>query len=116
MNKKLQHLSLSLLITILFAILFQSVHSYEHLAEQFTEAHCDHKYNTSKTEFSHSHHEFDDCFTCDFSFSNYIPVQFFSFGFIKNAKTETLPFSITEKPLVFSGNFTSLRGPPCFIG
>jgi hypothetical protein len=116
MNKKLQHFSLSLLIALLFAILFQSAHSYEHLAKQFTEEYCDHKYNTSKTEFSHSHHEFDDCFTCEFSFSNYIPVQFFSFDFIKIVETENRPFSIAEKPIVFSGSFIPLRGPPCFIG
>src|SRR5688572_6227515 len=116
MNKKLQRFSLSLLIALLFAILFQSVHSYEHLAKQFTEEHCDHKYNSSKTEFSHSHHEFDDCFTCEFSFSNYIPVQLFSFDFIKTIETESLPFSIAESPIVFTGNFIPLRGPPSFIG
>jgi len=116
MNKKLQHLSLALLITILFALLFQSAHSYEHLAKQFSEKHCDHKYNSSKTEFSHSHHDFDDCFTCEFSFSNYIPVQFFSFGFVKNTIGKTLIFSITEKPLAFTGHFIPLRGPPCCIG
>ncbi|HSD14400.1 MAG TPA: hypothetical protein VLB74_07105 [Flavobacterium sp.] len=116
MNKKLQHFSLSLLIALLFAILFQSAHSYEHLAKQFTEEHCDHKYDHSKTEFSHSHHEFDDCFTCDFSFSNYIPVEFFSFALVKTSETKSQSFSITEKPVVFSGNFIPLRGPPCFIG
>jgi hypothetical protein len=115
MNKKLQNLSLSLLIALLFAILFQSVHSYEHLAEQFTEEHCDHKYDHTKTEFSHSHHDFDDCFTCDFSFSNYIPVDFISYCFFKTIATESLPVLFTEKPIVFSGSHFSLRGPPCFI-
>jgi hypothetical protein len=116
MNKKLHHLSLSLLIALLFAILFQSAHSYEHLAKQFTQTHCEHKYKASKTEFSHSHHEFDDCFTCEFSFSNYLPLKFFAFDFIKIVANENRSYSIAEKPIVFSGSFISLRGPPCFIG
>ncbi|MCG2610182.1 hypothetical protein LZZ90_01525 [Flavobacterium sp. SM15] len=115
MNKKLQNLSLSLLISILFAILFQSAHSFEHLAKQFTQEHCDHKYDPSKTEFTHSHHNFDDCFVCEFSFSNYIPVEFFSFSFHQTPVAKSLMFFNSEKPIVFSGSFFSLRAPPCFI-
>lgn len=115
MSKKLQHISLSLLISILFAILFQSVHSYEHLVQQFTEEHCDHKYDVSQTEFTHSHHHFDDCFVCEFSLSNSIPFEFFSFEFRSVAYFVQHSFFFTEQPIVFSGSFFSLRGPPCFI-
>ncbi|WP_313806588.1 hypothetical protein [Flavobacterium sp.] len=95
--------------------MFQSVHSYEHLVQQFTEEHCDHKYDFSQTEFTHSHHDFDDCFVCEFSFSNYIPFEFFSFNFrsVHNT-TESISFFV-ESPIVFSGSFFSLRGPPAFI-
>ncbi|MGX7667655.1 hypothetical protein [Flavobacterium pedocola] len=115
MNKKLQNISLSLLISILFAILFQSVHSYEHLIKQFTEAHCEHQYDASKTEFTHSHHDFDDCFVCEFSLGNFTPVAFFSFSFHHYAVAKSVSFFNTEKPIVFSGSFFSLRAPPCFI-
>ncbi|WP_442786899.1 hypothetical protein [Flavobacterium suncheonense] len=115
MSKKLQHISLSLLISLLFAIAFQSVHSYEHLVQQFTEEHCDHKYDASQTEFTHSHHDFDDCFVCKFSLSNYIPFEFFTIDFQLVTHSEQHSFFFTENPLVFSESFFSLRGPPCFI-
>lgn len=115
MNKKLQNLSLSLLIAMLFAILFQSAHSYEHLEKQLTSEHCNHKYDRSKAEISHSHHDFDDCFVCEYSFSNYIATDFFSFSFKSTVQNTTYSFAVTEKPIVFSGSQLTLRGPPSFI-
>ncbi len=115
MNKKLQNLSFSLLIVMLFAMLFQSVHSYEHLAKQLTSKHCDHKYDRSKNQISHTHQNVDHCFVCEYSFSSYIPVDFFSFGFKKPIQNTSYHFALTENPIVFSGSQLALRGPPSFI-
>ncbi|HRB71630.1 MAG TPA: hypothetical protein PK776_07260 [Flavobacterium sp.] len=114
MKKKLVILNLSLILAVLFAILFQSVHSFEHLAEEFTHEHCHHKYDISKTEFTHAHHDFDHCFACEFTFSSYLPTEFFSFTFTNTSKTLTQHIAKTEKPIVFSGSFFSLRAPPVF--
>lgn len=103
------------MLAVLFAILFQSVHSFEHLADEFTHDHCHHKYDTSKTEFTHAHHDFDHCFACEFTFSSYLPTEFFSFSFTNSFKTLTQNTVKTEQPIVFSGALFALRAPPVFL-
>ena len=75
MKRKLQLLNFGMGLIVLFAILFQSVHSFEHLAKQLSEKQCHHKYHSHKTEINHSHHNFDKCFVCEFAFSSYIPLS-----------------------------------------
>lgn len=103
------------MLAVLFAILFQSAHSFSHLAEEFTHDHCHHKYDISKTEFTHAHHDFDHCFACEFTFSSYLSTEFFSFSFTNIHKTVT-PIAVkTAKPIVFSGSQFALRAPPAFL-
>jgi hypothetical protein len=115
MKKKLLIINVFLLIAVSFSILFQSVHSYEHLVKQLSEKQCHHKYNHHKTEVSHSHHDYDNCFVCKYSFSNYISTEFFSFSFRNVVKHNSYSFAKTKNPVVFSGKQLALRGPPSFI-
>lgn len=115
MKKKLVILNYSLVMVVLFGVLFQSLHSFEHLVEQLTTEHCEHKYHKDKTEFTHAHDNFDHCFVCEYSFSNYIPTEFFSFEF-KNPVYNTISlFGYSEKFVFFSGSTSKSRGPPSFI-
>jgi hypothetical protein len=115
MKKKLVILNYSLVMVVLFGVLFQSLHSFEHLVEQLTAEHCDHKYHKGKTEFTHSHHDFDDCFVCEYSFSNYIPTDFFSFEFKIPVNDTISLFGYGEKIVFFSGSVIKSRGPPSVI-
>jgi len=116
MNKKNSIASLIFGIIVLFAILLQSFHSVSHLVSLFSEKECQHKYAENKTEIGHAHHNFDHCFTCEFTFSTPLKSDLFSINF---KKTE-IPFShyffyskkITQ---TFRGSLFSLRAPPCLI-
>ncbi len=116
MKKRLLIFNYSLLAAILFTILFQSLHSYEHLIKEFTSEHCHHKYDRNgKAEITHNHHDFDNCLVCKYSFSHYIPTEFLSYSFKRVLQNTSYQFTYTENPIVFSGSLLALRGPPFFI-
>ncbi|PZX95100.1 hypothetical protein DOS84_00585 [Flavobacterium aquariorum] len=115
MKKRFVILNSFLALAVLFAMLFQSVHSYEHLAKQLLEKKCNHSY-TSKHEITHQHHNLDHCYVCDFKISNFISTEFASYEFpdfcIPSGYTFFKSREITE---FFKGSLFSLRAPPVFI-
>jgi hypothetical protein len=97
---------------VLVSILFQSVHSYEHIYEQLTSEKCDHEQHLTE-EITHDHHGFDHCFACEFTFSNFTKTEFFSFTFLKNQNIFKPEFAISpSKTTFFCGSLFFLRGPP----
>ncbi|MFV8368090.1 hypothetical protein [Flavobacterium sp. LB2R40] len=112
MKKNKLIISLSLIVTVLFSMLFQSFHTYEHLAKQLAEKQCHHKYNVTGTEITHHHHKLDHCYVCEFAFGSYITPKDFSYQLY--AKIEEIPhFNSAEKTIIFfSGSLYFLRGPP----
>lgn len=116
MNKKLNIFSFSLIGALLFAIMFQSIHSFEHLVKTLTTPHCHHKYDHSHTVVSHSHSDFDDCFVCHYSFNNFTFKDFISFeNKFSNDYDTTSLFGYGEKIVFFSGSPFKSRGPPAII-
>jgi len=114
MKKKVVIINYSLMLAVLFAMLFQSFHSYEHLAKQLIEKKCYHKYNSSK-EITHQHHSFDNCFVCHFTISNFISsgISHFEFKEIK-ISTGCSFFENREITQFFKGSLFALRAPPIF--
>lgn len=116
MNKKSFIISFSFGIIVLVALLLQAFHAGHHLEELFAEKQCHHKYDKYKTEISHAHHDFDDCFVCEFTFSNYINS---TNSFFKIDKVETSHFYsfFYSKEILqsFRGSLFALRAPPTFI-
>jgi hypothetical protein len=115
MKKRLVILNSLLALAVLFSILFQSMHSYEHVAKQLSEKKCLHKYTSSK-EITHQHHNFDNCFVCHFTLSNFISSDVSQFKF----KKITIPsryslFNSKEITQFFKGSLFALRAPPIFI-
>ena len=115
MKKKFALLNSFLALAVLFAMFFQSVHSYEHLAKQLSEKKCFHNYNSSH-EITHQHHNFDHCFVCDFTISTFISPDISNFEF----KKMTIPsgysfFNSREITQFFKGSLFALRAPPSFI-
>jgi len=100
------------MLTVLFSILFQSVHSYEHFLHQETNFvnHSDEDGTTKIQTLDHNH---EKCFVCEFTLSSFIATEFSSFRsqvtFEAFAQTN---FTTTETPEVFSGSLFSHRGPP----
>ena len=114
-NKKLI-ISMSLVMTVLFSILFQSLHTYEHFVQQFADKECHHKKNNyGEPEITHQHHSVDDCKVCQFNFGSYTTPKVFAFKLFSNFKQVPYFHSAQERMFVFSGSMYSLRGPPIFL-
>lgn len=117
MKKRFAILSSFLMITVLFSMLFQSFHTYEHLAKQLSQKQCQHKHNAAThTEITHQHHNFDHCFVCEFTLNSFIASEISSFEF----KKITIPSGYTffkSKAITrfFKGSLFALRAPPIFI-
>ena len=115
MKKKFVIVNSFLTLAVLFTMLFQSVHSYEHLVQQLSQKECQHKY-TSKQEITHQHHNFDHCYVCSFTISNFISTAISPIEF----KKTTIPSGYSssksrEITQFFKGSLFALRAPPSFI-
>jgi hypothetical protein len=115
MKKRFAIINSALAVAVLFSMLLQSVHSFEHLRHVFSEKECHHQY-TGQADISHQHHPFDECFVCEFTFSAFITPQTFSYSVYFTP--EYIPYNSaipTEAVFSFSGSSYSLRGPPSAI-
>jgi hypothetical protein len=115
MKRKQLILSVSLALTVLFSILFQSIHSYEHIVKQLSEKQCHHDYSDPNGEVTHQHHDYDVCFVCHFSFGSYIVPDAFSLQFHSSNKEIPYFFALSEKIFSFPEGSYLLRGPPAAI-
>ena len=115
MKKKIVILNSFLVLAVLLSMLFQSVHSYEHLAQQLSEKECHHNYS-SKHEITHQHHNFEHCFVCSFTISSFIASDISCFQFQKTIfPSEYSYFKSKEITPFFKGSLFALRAPPVFI-
>jgi len=103
-------------LMILFAILSQSIHAIEHLAEQFSEKKCHHVYQHHHTELHHGHDGLEKCFVCEFAFSNFISPGKQSFTTAKEPYTNSYSaYYSKEITQFFRGSLFALRAPPSCI-
>jgi hypothetical protein len=102
------------MLAVLFSMLLQSVHSFEHLSHLFSEKECHHKY-TGQTEISHQHHPFDHCFVCEFTFGTFLSPKSFSYQLQLQQRAIPYFFAATEAVFSFSGSTYAPRGPPSSI-
>ncbi|MES2573995.1 MAG: hypothetical protein V4572_03555 [Bacteroidota bacterium] len=115
MKKRFHILNSFLVLAVLFAMLFQSVHSYEHFEAELSQKKCHHK-STSKQQITHQHHNFDHCFVCDFKMSSFVSSDILYFEF----QNTIIPsgytfFESREITQFFKGSLFALRAPPVFI-
>lgn len=112
MKKNKLIVSLSLIVTVLFSMLFQSLHTYEHLEKQLSQKQCHHKYNVTGKEITHQHKKVDHCYVCEFAFGSYITPKNFSYQWYSCSEEIPYFFTGTETVISFSGSLYSHRGPP----
>lgn len=113
MKKKIAVLNFLMSFAVLFAMLFQTVHSYEHILRQASEKHCDHKYTAGQKEITHSHSVDSNCHICHFAFSTYIPNTFEAFSFHKTTvEISGIFFYFESISTFFKGSLFALRAPP----
>ncbi|WP_166638157.1 hypothetical protein [Flavobacterium chryseum] len=113
MKKKIIFINFLMSLTVLFSMLFQTVHSYEHVYKQLTEKHCDHKYSAHHKQITHAHSVENNCPVCHFTFSTFIPNAFHSLSF-QNVNVVSTPvfFYKTAASTFFKGSLFALRAPP----
>ena len=110
-NKILIHFSI--VIAILFSILFQSHDSYDHFIKEKAESECRHK-SSSKHQITHQHHSLEHCFVCEFAFSSAVPFSAFYFKPRKISFKTQSSFYYSDVFKTFTKNSNLLRGPPVF--
>jgi len=115
MKKRQLIKSVSLALMVVFSILFQSLHSYEHIVNQLSEKQCHHDYNDPNGEITHQHHDYDTCFVCHFAFGSYIVPDEVAFQFHYLNTEIPYFFTLSEKLFSVSESVCLLRGPPAAI-
>lgn len=103
-------------VMVLSAMLFQTVHSYEHFFKQLSEKPCEHHTSENQKEITHSHSIDTKCHICHFTFSTYIPNDLQTVLFQK-IKVETKPVFVYNKSVCtfFKGSLFALRAPPALL-
>lgn len=111
MKKKYALLNLGLMLAVLFAVCYQSLHAFSHTISN------DFEYHDSKSgkTLVHKISEKEDCLVCDFTFASFLSPEVFTFNFYPPFYSVTYTFSTPENVIAFSGSLYSLRGPPLFI-
>ena len=112
MKKKFAILNLSLMFSVLFAILFQSLHSYEHFSDDTLAIKQLDSHHQDLHQNDHNHQK---CFVCEFTFSSFLASENTSFQFKQTFEAITYSFFYNETPSFFLGNHPPLRGPPYSI-
>jgi hypothetical protein len=113
LKKNKIQLHFSLVIAILFSILFQSHDSYAHFIKEKAEAECRHE-SSSKHQITHQHHSLEHCFVCEFAFSSAAPFSVFEFKIPKLVIKTQSSFYYSVVVITFNKNSNLLRGPPVF--
>ena len=112
MNCQKQIITYLLTLLLIFTVGFQGIHGGIHLANQFSEKHCHHKYQKHKNEINHSHHD-EDCSSCEFVFSNFHFQTAYNKSSVILKKTSLVSLSIVKEfHIFFSGSLFALRAPP----
>ena len=107
--------SFTLATAVLFSILFQSFHGYEHLEKQLSHKFCVHDHSENKVEITHEHKIVEHCAICHFEFGSCLYPKFISYHFFSEFKS-ILFFSKEQKTIIsFSGSLYAHRGPPISI-
>lgn len=116
MNKKYSVLSFLFGLTVLFAIILQSSHTFIHLEKELAQKQCFHKDAKNQSQFTHEHHNLDRCFVCEFTFGTAIKSEFTIFEIKKIIVPTTYSFFyFKEITKSFRGSIFALRAPPSFI-
>ena len=115
MKRKQLLYSFILAAAVLFSILFQSFHSYEHLEKQLSHKFCVHDHKQNKVEITHQHQVVEHCAICQFAFGSCLYPKFISYHFFSDFRA--IPFfSKEQKEIIpFSGSLYAHRGPPISI-
>ncbi len=82
---------------------------------QLSEKECSHNYNSNQ-EITHQHHNFDNCFVCNFTLSSFISSDISPIVFKKTTVFVGNSYVKSREILqFFKGSLFALRAPPKFL-
>ena len=107
-------MNLGLMLAVLFAVSYQSIHTFSHKHHLKTE-HCDHSHSLSFKNIKKTFSQSEDCPICDFKFVAFLAPEVFHFDFIPSFYEIPYQFNSNESSIAYNGTSVYLRGPPTFI-
>lgn len=113
-KKKTLHINIVLMLAVLFATCYQSIHSFSH--DHHTKSECCE--NSHHLTFKSSEKTFtksDECPVCDFKFAAFLSTEILHFDFIPSLYETPYQFNSKETCITFEGNSFHLRGPPSLV-
>ena len=109
MKKKLAILNFILMLSVLFAVSYQSVHTFSHHKHEET------KSISSEKTFTKNISEKEHCPVCDFKFASFLSPEVFSFTFFPPHFDIPYQFSVNENFNSICDCLFSPRGPPYLV-
>lgn len=115
MKKKGVIINLLLSLIVLFPILFQLVHIYEHHSEKRETKQELVSQATTKNQLTTDQTISEDCFVCDFKFTVHSLTSIFIYSSPMDCSVVANPLFFLPKEIYFyCGSLFSLRAPPQF--
>jgi hypothetical protein len=109
-KKKLAILNIILMLSVLFAVSYQSLHAFSHHHEVVS--HCAEHNDSTQSKFKKVISEKEDCLVCDFKFTSFLSPEIFTYTLFSPFKISPYSFSIKEATGFFCGSLFAHRGPP----
>lgn len=113
MKNKFVIVNFLLMLAVIFAVSYQSLHTFSHHKHDFSS--CHHQKEKNKNTFEKTISEKEDCPVCEFKFVTFLKAEIFTFNFYSSFKESPYSFSIKEATSFFCGSLFCLRGPPQFV-
>lgn len=110
MKKKFATLNFILMLAVIFAVSYQSLHTFLYHEHNFST--CHNQGENKKNTFEKTISEKEDCPVCEFKFTTFLKTEIFTFNFYAPFKESPYSFSVKEASTFFCGSLFSLRGPP----
>jgi len=113
-KKKLLYMNLFLMLAVLFAVSYQSIHTFSHNHHLKSES-CDDSHHLTFKTSEKTFTESDDCPVCDFKFAAFLSTEVLHFNLIPSFYEIPYQFISNESCVTFEGNSFYLRGPPALV-
>lgn len=107
-------MNLFLMLAVLFAVSYQSIHTFSH-DHHLKTACCDDSYHPTFKTSEKTITESNDCPVCEFKFAVFLSPEVLHFNFIPSFYEIPYQFSNNESCITFEGNSCYLRGPPILV-
>ena len=107
MKKRFAYINIVLMLSVLFAVSYQSIHTFTH--------HSHEEKTSSFVEKTKTFSEKENCPVCDFKFASFLSPEVFTYTFFPPHFEIPYQFSNKENFSSFCGSLFSSRGPPTIV-